>query len=120
MTATFEDFLKEINIQAVSFSDFCSRLSVLDVTDKTGNFTVRCNIYQFIDRVVKKDTDTRKTRLNTYLKNLYQMLVTDAEKSLKEWYVRYVGLQESVDFYLQLPGGNCLTDDTFMGMTNSK
>lgn len=120
MVTTFKDFLQEIKIQTVSFDDFCNQLSVLDVTDKTGNFNVRCTIYEFIDRVVKKDTDTRKARLDVYLQKLYQMLVTDAEKSLYDWYNRYVGLQESIDFYLQLPGGNCLTADTFMGMTNSK
>ncbi len=120
MITQFEDLLKAVQIQNVTFTEFCNRLSVLDVTDKSGTFRVRCTIYEFLDRVVKKESDTRKQRLNTYLQKLYQMLVTDAEKSLREWFDRYVGLQEPLDFYLELPEGNCLTDDTFMGMTNSK
>ena len=120
MITTFKDLLDEIQIKQVSFEDFCSQLSILDISDKTGTFKVRSDIYTFLNRVAKKQNDPRPARLNLYLTKLYKMLVTDAEASLQEWFDRYVALLNPVEFYLELPEGNSLTDDTFMGMTNSK
>jgi len=120
MIKTFDSVLDEINIQKVSFEEFCKQLSILDISDKSGTFKVRSNIHDFISRVATKDSDPRPARLNLYLEKLYQMLVTDAENSLREWYERYVELPNDVEYYLDLPEGNCLTADTFLGMTNSK
>ena len=120
MITTFKDLLNEINIQQVSFDDFCGQLSVLDISDKSGTFKVRSDIHVFLDRVTKKEGDPRPARVNLYLKKLYQMLVTDAETSLQHWFKRYGELPNPIEFYLELPEGNSLTDDTFMGMTNSK
>ena len=120
MITTFKDLLNEVNIQQISFVDFCSQLSILDISDKSGTFKVRSDIHVFLARVTKKENDPRPLRVDLYLKKLYQMLVTDAEESLKQWFDRYVALPNPVEFYLELPEGNCLTNDTFMGMTNSK
>jgi hypothetical protein len=120
MITNFDDLLKRVKIQNVSFDEFQKRLSVLDISDTTGTFAVRSDIFAFIERVARKETDFRPARMGLYLEKLYQMLVTDAEASLHEWYNRYVKLPEDVEFYLDLPDGNCLNDDTFMGMTNSK
>jgi len=120
MITTFDDLLKQINLKNVSYSDFCKQLSVLDISDKSGTFKVRSDIHEFLKRVASKEDDPRPPRLNLYLQKLYQMLVTDAEASLRKWYDRYVALPHDMSFYLELPEGNCLTDDTFMGMTNSK
>lgn len=120
MITTFDKLLDEIKLQTVSFDDFCKQISILDISDKSGTFKVRSDIHEFIKRVAIKDTDTRTDRLTLYLEKLYQMLVIDAEKSLYQWYERYVALPNEVAFYLDLPEGNCLTGDTFMGMTNSK
>ena len=120
MITSFDDILKHIKFQKVSYEEFCNRLSVLDISDKSGEFKIRSNIYDFIKRVAKKDGDDRLSRLNLYLEKMYRMLVTDAEISLKEWYDRYVSLPNDLNFYLKLPEGNCLTDDTFMGIKNSK
>ena len=120
MLITYDDFYKSFDIQNVTYDEFCKRLSVLDVTDRSGTFAVRSDIYTFINRVVKKDSDKRKEQLDTYMKNLYRMLVTDAKESLYTWYRRYVELTEDINFYFKLPDGNCLTDDTFYGMAHSK
>ena len=117
---TFKDLLNEVNIQQISFDDFCSQLSILDISDKSGTFKIRSDIHVFLDRVTKKDNDPRPPRVDLYLTKLYQMLVTDAEASLKQWFDQYVALPNPTEFYLELPEGNCLKDDTFMGMKNSK
>ena len=120
MITTFDKLLEHVKIQDVTFEEFCSRLSILDISDKSGTFKVRSNIYDFLGRVAKKPGDPRPPRLNLYLEQLYKMLVVDAEKSLLDWFNRYVTLPKDISFYLELPGGNCLTGDTFMGMSNSK
>ena len=60
---TLDDFLALFKFnKQISYADFCQQLSVLDISDKTGNFAVRSDIDTFIDRVAKKDN--RKQRLD--------------------------------------------------------
>ena len=120
MITTFDDLLSEIEIQEISFDDFCKELSILNISDTTGTFQVRSNIYDFLDRVAKKDGDPRPDRLDLYLEKLYDMLVTNAKESLREWFGRYAGLKHDMKFYLELPKGNSLVDDTFIGISHSK
>ena len=83
-----------------SYQQFLNELSVLDVMDRTGTFKVKQDLYSFLQRVVKKPSDRRLELYDTYTKNLYKMLVEDAENSLKTWYSNYVDLKESFDYYL--------------------
>lgn len=117
---TFDDLLNDIELQSVSYSDFRKQVSVLDISDVTGTFAVRSDLDTFLDRVVKKSTDTRKELVEVYCENLYRILVQDASASLYEFYKRYGELKHDIGYYLNLPEGNCLKDDTFYGMTNSK
>jgi len=119
---TFEDLLSTINIQKVSYTSFRKQISILNISDKTGTFAVRSDLDTFLDRVANKESDNRKELVEVYCQNLYKILVTDAEGSLKEFYNRYGELTHNVDFYLDLPEGNCYNaeENTYYGMTNSK
>lgn len=117
---TFDDLLATVQLQTVDYPTFRKQLSVLDISDTTGTFSVRSDIDVFINRVANKGGDNRKELLETYCEKMYQILVTDAEESLKTFYNKSGQLPESLEYYFDMPAGNCLDNDTFMGMTNSK
>ncbi len=94
---TEEEFLKLFKLPNPTFEDFCKSVQILDISDKSGTFKVRQDLDSFIDRVSKKDD--RKTRLGLFKKKLYQILVTDAEKTLKAWFKSQGALPEPVEFY---------------------
>jgi SAM-dependent methyltransferase len=115
----FDDFLKLFKFnKTISYDDFCQQLSVLNISDKTGTFAVRSGIDEFIERVAKKDN--RKSRLDTYKKQLYKMLVEEPEVALREWFRRYGELPNDLNYYFQIPNGSILKEDTFQGIKNSK
>lgn len=120
MITTFDDFIGNIKIQEISYEEFCSKLSILDISDKTGQFSVRSDLLTFLNRVVKKPTDTRLIRLELYQKNLYNMLVVDARNSLQAWFTKYVEMKMDINDYLALPEGNCIDKGIFIGNKNSK
>ena len=115
---TEQDFLNQFNLPKVTFQQFCDKICVLNVMDRSGSFVVRSDLDTFVNRVSKKDN--RKQRLNLYKQNLYKILVTDANATLLAWFKRYGELKESVDFYFDIPESNILTNDIFTGRTNSK
>ena len=115
---TEQDFLNQFNLPKVTFQQFCDKICVLNVMDRSGSFVVRSDLDTFVNRVSKKDN--RKQRLNLYKQNLYKILVTDANATLLVWFKRYGELKESVDFYFDIPVSNILTNDIFTGRTNSK
>jgi hypothetical protein len=119
---TEQNFIEQFNLPKVTFEEFCDRISVLNITDKSGTFAVRANLNDFVDKVCKKDTDTRKERLDLYKNNLYKILVTDADKTLQSWFKRYGELKEPIDFYLNIPRADILNEDdkVFTGRTLSK
>lgn len=116
----YNDFLALFNFRKCTFAEFERELSILNITDKSGTFAVRSHIDDFLDKVVRKSTDTRKVTLDQYKKNLYKMLVEEPEISLRFWWNRYGELTNNLEFYLRMESGSCLVDDTFMGMKNSK
>lgn len=115
---TEQDFLNQFNLPKVTFQQFCDKICVLNVMDRSGSFVVRSDLDTFVNRVSKKDD--RKQRLNLYKQNLYRILVTDANATLLSWFKRYGELKESVDYYFDIPDSNILTNDIFAGRTNSK
>ena len=115
---TEQDFLNQFNLPKVTFQQFCDKICVLNVMDRSGSFVVRSDLDTFVNRVSKKDN--RKQRLNLYKQNLYKILVTDANATLLAWFKRYGELKESVDFYFDIQESNILTNDIFTGRTNSK
>ena len=115
---TEQDFLNQFNLPKVTFQQFCDKIYVLNVMDRSGSFVVRSDLDTFVNRVSKKDN--RKQRLNLYKQTLYKILVTDANATLLVWFKRYGELKESVDFYFDIPESNILTNDIFTGRTNSK
>lgn len=115
---TEEEFLKLFKLPNPTFEDFCKSVQILDISDKSGTFKVRQDLDSFIDRVSKKDD--RKTRLGLFKKKLYQILVTDAEKTLKAWFKSQGALPEPVEFYFDIPDDSILTADVFAGRTNAK
>lgn len=115
---TETDFLNLFNLPNISFDDFCKKVCVLDVMDRSGSFVVRSDLDTFVNRVSKKDD--RKERLDLYKKNLYRILVSDAQNTLSSWFNRYGKLNETVQYYFNIPNANILNDDIFAGRTNSK
>lgn len=113
-----QDFLNQFNLPKITFDEFCQRICVLDVMDRSGAFVVRSNLDDFVNRVSKKDD--RKQRLELYKQQLYKILVTDAQKTLLSWFNRYGKLNESVDYYFNIPNANILNNGIFAGRTNSK
>ena len=120
MITEYSELSKLISIQSCSYTDFCSRIAILDIGDTTGTFAVRSNLTTFLDRVVKKSTDTRKDNLNEYTKKMYDMLVVNGEDCLKEWFNKYVALREDFSWYMSLPAGSCYKNKVFVGSQNSK
>ena len=118
MQYTFQDLKNTINIQDVDYNTFRKQLSVLDISDTSGTFTTKSNLDTFLDRVATKDN--RKELAEVYCQKMYQILVTDAESSLKTFYNSKGELPNPIEYYFNLPTGNCLDGDTFMGMSNSK
>jgi hypothetical protein len=84
---TEQDFLNQFNLPNTTFQEFCDKICVLDVMDRSGSFVVRSDLDTFINRVSKKDD--RKQRLALYKENLYKILVTDAKSTLAMWFKRY-------------------------------
>lgn len=115
---TEEDFLAQFNLPQITFQEFCDRVCVLDIMDRSGSFVVRSNLDTFVNRVSKKDN--RKDRLNLYKEKLYKILVTDATQTLLSWFNRYGKLTELIDFYFDIPNSTILKDGVFSGRTNSK
>ncbi len=118
MITTFNDLKELINFRDVSYEQFCDDISVLDIGDKSGRFVVKSSLVDFLNRVSKKDD--RLKRIDTYQKRMYDILVVNAEESLKVWYDKYVDLNKPLDWYFRLPQGSCLDGDTFNGMAHSK
>lgn len=115
---TQQDFIQQFNLPNISFDDFCKKVCVLDVMDRSGSFVVRSDLDTFVNRVSKKDD--RKQRLDLYKKNLYRILVSDALNTLSVWFNRYGKLNEIVDHYFAIPNSKILSNDVFAGRTNSK
>ena len=115
---TEQDFTKQFTLPNITFQDFCDKVCVLDIMDRSGSFVVRSDLDTFVNRVSKRDD--RKQRLDLYKKQLYKILVTDANKTLVDWFKRYGELKETVDHYFKIPDANILNNDVFAGRTNSK
>ena len=115
---SFDDFIGLFKFQQVSYQEFCQRLSVLDISDRTGTFQVRSHINDFIDRVDRRNQ--RRPRLELYKQKLYQILVQEPKQALYEWFRRYGELPEPLGFYFNIPNTNILQDKTFAGRTHSK
>lgn len=122
MTHTFEDLLATITIQDVDYATFRKQLSILDISDRTGTFSVRSDLDTFFNRVANQAGDNRKELAEAYCEKMYKILVTDAKASLRQFYKRYGELTHNHYFYLNLPAGNCYNrkENTYYGMTNSK
>jgi len=102
MIVEVEDLLDILELPPkVSFEEFSSKVSILDISDCSGTFAVRSDIRTFLDRVAKKDD--RKDRLDTYLRNLYRILVEDREESISHWFRKYVQLTQPIHEYFHLP-----------------
>jgi hypothetical protein len=115
---TEQDFLNQFNLSNITFEEFCNKICVLDVMDRSGSFVVRSDLDTFVNRVSKKDD--RKQRLELYKQNLYKILVTNAKSTLSAWFKRYGELKENIDFYFNIPSANTLNNNIFAGRTNSK
>ena len=115
----FNDFLSLFTFnRGISYEDFCGQLSILNISDTTGQFVVRSDIDTFIKRVAKKDD--RAKRLDLYKKNLYKMLVLEPEVVLQAWFKRYGELPHELNYYFNIPTDSIKTGDTFQGIKNSK
>ena len=73
LTHTFDDLLATINIQDVDYATFRKQLSILDISDITGTFSVRSDIDIFLDRVATKEDDCRKDLVEVYCEKMYQI-----------------------------------------------
>jgi len=114
---SFKDFLSLFRLQKISYDEFCSKISILDIMDTSGNFAVRSSLDDFIHKVSK--TDDRKNRLDEFKQKLYRILVTDAEQALEYWYSKYCSVSEPLDHYFQIPSILPVTDGNFDGRINA-
>lgn len=117
LTFTEQDFLGLFTLPSPAFADFCNQIQILNVTDTSGTFKVRQNLDDFIARVAKKDD--RQQRLPLFKQQLYQLLVTDADKSLKAWFKSHGALPDKVEYYFAIPDADIFDGSVFSGRTNS-
>ena len=115
---TEQDFLSLFTLPKPSFEQFCEKVQILDISDKSGTFAVRQDLDSFIARVGKKDN--REQRLPKFKQKLYQILVTDAEANLKAWFKGQGALPEPVEYYFNIPFEPILDGKVFAGRTNAK
>lgn len=115
---TEQDFLSLFTLPKPTFEDFCQQVQILDISDKSGTFKARQDLDSFIARVGKKDN--RGQRLSLFKEKLYEILVKDADNTLKYWFRSQGALPESIDFYFRIPDTSILNDDVFTGRTNAK
>lgn len=106
--------------EKASYEEFCGRLSILDISDRSGTFAVRSDIRTFLNRVAKRDD--RRERLELYQKNLYRILVQDREEAISHWFRKYVELTEPVRDYFHLPMVDLFREDenVFEGFRHSR
>lgn len=112
------DFLNLFKLPSFTFNEFCDKICVLDVMDRSGHFVVRSDLDTFVNRVSKKDD--RKKRLDLYKKNLYKILVTDSKNTLSKWFDKYGALNESLDYYFNLPNVQIFENGIFSGKSQGK
>lgn len=118
---TSNDFLQLFNLPNPTFEDFCNRIQILDVTDRSGTFKVRQDLDGFIKRVSKDgNKDSRQNRLSLFKQKLYQILVTDIENSLTSWFNTHAALPEKLEYYFKIPNTIIYDNKVFNGRTNSK
>lgn len=118
---TESNFIDLFNLSNPSFEEFCDKIQILDVTDRSGTFAVRCTLDEFIKRVSKQGTkDNRLQNLQLYKEKLYQILVTDVRKTLAQWFNSNGALPQPIDFYFNLPITNILNDKTFSGRSHTQ
>ena len=115
---TEQDFLDLFIQPNPSFLDFCSQIQILDISDKSGTFKVRQDLDSFIARVSKKDN--RSQRLSLFKQKLYQILVTDRDKTLRSWFKSHGMLPETLEFYFDISHSNILDNKVFAGRTDAK
>jgi hypothetical protein len=115
---TEQDFLNLFTLSKPSFNDFCDQIQILDISDKSGTFAVRQDLDSFIARVAKKDDRTE--RLPVFKQKLYDILVTDAEKTLAAWFKSQGAMPETTSFYFSIPHADILSNKVFGGRTNAK
>lgn len=115
---TEQEFLNLFNLPRPSFADFCQQIQILDISDRSGTFAVRQDLDSFIARVAKKDN--RAQRLPLFKQKLYEILVTDIDKTLRQWFKSQGALPESLDFYFNIPNNTILDGKVFAGRTDAK
>lgn len=115
---TEDNFLKLFNLPNPTFEQFCNRIQILNISDKTGTFAVKQDLDSFIQRVSKKDD--RLSRLPLFKQKLYQILVTDIRNTLTAWFKSQGKLPNDIPFYFNIPSAPILEDKVFSGRTNSK
>ena len=73
--------ITQIDFRDCSYKEFCSEISILDIGDKSGTFRVKQSLRSFLEKNVRKESDTRLERYEEYTKKLYDILVTRSEIS---------------------------------------
>lgn len=111
------NFLSLFNLPKVSYSEFCDQIQILDISDKSGTFKTKQKLDDFILRVSKKDN--RIKRLEEFKGKLYQILVIDIEKNLKEWFLSHGHLSKNLEHYFNIPHHDILENKIFSGRVNS-
>lgn len=102
----------------ITFEEFSAKVSVLDISDKSGQFKVRSTLDDFIAK--NSRGDSRPARLQQYKQCLYRILVTDKVATLKYWYDKNGELPQPLSYYLNIPTVSILDGDVFNGKVNSK
>lgn len=115
---TEQDFLNLFTLPRPSFDDFCNNIQILDISDRSGTFKVRQDLDSFIARVGTRDN--RAQRLPEFRQKLYQILVTDADRTLRAWFRSQGALPHPVEWYLQIPNDNILNNGVFAGRANAQ
>jgi len=117
MVKTFNDVYKYFDFPKVTFEEFSKKLSILDISNKTSEYVIKNTARGFIE---ENSSDYRLDNIDNFYKNLYDMLVTNREETIKIWFDKYLHI-DNIQTYFQISGSSkLLSDKVINGISNSK
>lgn len=123
MLVTFEQFIESLDLdEKISLDEYRENLSILYTNyarmhmDSVTKPVVRHTFRNFIAKYGKMDFRTYVAE--QFIESTYEMFVKDREETLKDWYDRYISIEDPKDG-LNFKPVACFVGDVFDGTMNT-